>query len=235
MNVILVDPQDFVSPERVSLEGDRLSHIRNVLRAAPGDSVVVGAVGGKLGRGRIVELSEVRVLLDVVFDRDPPRAFGVTLAVALPRPPTLRKVLWQAASLGVKRIALFGSARVEKSYWQSRGLEAAALTRQLRLGLEQALDTIVPEVELHRRFRPFVEDRLPELAPEILLADPAVNSPCPTQVVGPVTLVVGPEGGLLPFEVERLLEQGARPVALGARTLRVETAVVALLGRLGPP
>jgi RsmE family RNA methyltransferase len=132
--------------------------------------------------------------------------------------------------MGVKRFVLLHSRRVEKSYWQSKGLEPEALRRQLLLGLEQARDTILPEVQTERRFRPFAEDRLPGSGPA-LLADPDSPEPCP-RAAGPLTLIVGPEGGFVPFEVERLVAAGARPIGLGARVLRVETAVVSLLARL---
>ena len=46
-------------------------------------------------------------------------------------------------------------------------------------------------------------------------------------------LVVGPEGGFVPRELETLAAAGARTVGLGPRALRVETAVVALLARVG--
>jgi len=47
-----------------------------------------------------------------------------------------------------------------------------------------------------------------------------------------VTLVIGPEGGFIPAEVDLLSRSGCRPVNLGERILRVETAVAALTGRL---
>ena len=47
-----------------------------------------------------------------------------------------------------------------------------------------------------------------------------------------VALAVGPEGGFLPFEIEKLAEAGFEPVSMGGRTLRVETACVALLAQL---
>jgi RsmE family RNA methyltransferase len=152
----------------------------------------------------------------------------------LPRPPSLRKVLQQATALGVKRFVLFASARVEKSYWQSTGLEAAALREQLLLGLEQAGDSVVPRIDLARRFRPFVEDELPALAgsARILVAHPGAETKLDALSTGTALLVVGPEGGLQDHELARLEDAGALRIGLGPRVLRVETAVVALLARL---
>ncbi len=233
VNVILLEPSDFVTETRVRLSGRRLAHVREVCRSAAGDELRVGLIGGKLGTARVLEVDESRLELDVALDRAPPAALPFTLVVALPRPPTLRKLLQQATAMGVKRFVLLHTRRVEKSYWQSRGLAPEALRHQLCLGLEQAGDTVLPEVETERRFRPFAEDRLPDLARQgtALLADPDSSAPCPREP-GPATLIVGPEGGFVPFEVERLVAAGARPVGLGVRRLRVETAVVALLARL---
>lgn len=232
MNVILLDAPDFVADDRVCLGDARADHVRKVLRAVVGDRLIVGRIGGKLGHGTITDLSKTQVALRVTFDREPPPPSAVTLAVALPRPPTLRKVLQQATAMGVKRIVLFHAARVEKSYWSSSALEAGALVRQLRLGLEQARDTVMPEVSFSRRFRPFVEDELPGLAPRILLADGEADRACSAAPGERLSLVVGPEGGLSDFERELLRSVGAIPVGLGPRPLRVETAVVAALGRL---
>jgi RsmE family RNA methyltransferase len=173
--------------------------------------------------------------LEVRLDAAPPPPSPVELVVALPRPPSLRKVLQQATAMGVKRFSFIASRRVEKSFWHSRALRPDALRQQLVLGLEQARDTILPEIELHPRFRPFVEDELParlEHAPG-LVAQPDAPDPCPRGAPGPLTLVVGPEAGFIPFEVELLRAQGVVEIGLGPRVLRVETAVVALLARLG--
>jgi RsmE family RNA methyltransferase len=232
VNVILLDDGDFVADNRVRLADARARHVRDVLRARVGARLVVGRVGGRLGEGLLLALDACEATLEVVLDRDPPPPSPVTIALALPRPPTLRKVLTQVTSMGVKRIALFHSARVEKSYWNSHALHPDAIEAQLRLGLEQARDTVLPQVELHPRFRPFVEDRLPELAPVLLLADPtgsSVGHPAPS---GSSCAVFGPEGGFIPFEFARLHAAGVVCVSLGVRPLRVETAVVALLGRL---
>ena len=236
MNLILLEPDDFEGANRVRLEDRRAAHVREIHRAAEGDTLQVGLVDGELGRARVLTVADDHVLLDVALDTPPPAPLDVTLVVALPRPPSLRKILQQATALGVKAFVLLHTRRVEKSYWQSRGLSDEALRSQLLLGLEQARDTVLPRIELRRRFKPFVCDELPGRLESSagLVAHPEAEAPCPRGPGGPVTLVVGPEGGLLPHELDLLCEQGCSPVALGERILRVETAVVALLARLAP-
>jgi RsmE family RNA methyltransferase len=104
----------------------------------------------------------------------------------------------------------------------------------LLLGLEQARDTIMPEVLLRPRFKPFVEDELPAkiINSLALIAHPGAEQPCPRSVQQHVTLAVGPEGGFIPYEVEKLASLGFLPVSLGERPLRVETVIPALLSRL---
>ena len=235
MNVLLFDAADEIAPGRVRVADRRHRHVREILRARIGDPLEVGRIGGQLGRGTIRTLDEHALELDFALERDPPPPHALTVALALPRPPSLRKVLQQATALGVKRFVLFSSARVEKSYWQSTGLADAALREQLLLGLEQAGDTVLPVIERARRFRPFVEDVLPKLADgaPILVAHPGAVSATAAEAHGARVLVVGPEGGLLPHELALLESVGARRIGLGPRVLRVETAVVALLARLG--
>jgi RsmE family RNA methyltransferase len=231
VNVLLLEPGELGPDGRVRLRGRRHRHVREVLGSRAGETLVVGEIDGLLGTGRVLAIDSDGVDLEVVLDRAPPAPLPVSLALALPRPPTLRKVLQQATALGVKRIALFGSARVEKSFWQSRGLEPAALEEQIRLGLEQARDTIRPRIETARRFRDFALRTLPGLAAggAIWLGDAGAAPPPPGF---PSVLVLGPEGGLLPEEVAALDAVGALRVGIGARALRVETAAVALLGIL---
>jgi RsmE family RNA methyltransferase len=235
VNLILVEPEDFVASDRVRLEGRRLEHVRQVCRAGVGESLRIGELGGKVGSGRILRLDDKALEIEVRLDRAPPAPLPVTLVLALPRPPALRRVLQQATAMGVKRLLLLHSRRVEKSYWQSSGLDESAVDAQLRLGLEQARDTILPVVETRRRFRPFAEDELPLLAHAgpVLLADPGAGpGDLASGEGGHVTLIVGPEGGFIPFELELLTSHGAQLIGLGERVLRVETAVVALLARL---
>lgn len=234
MNLLLLAREDFVAPDLVCIRDRRHRHLLEILKAGPGQPVRAGLLNGKLGTAQVVAQTAEQTTLRVVLTESPPIPAPLTLLLALPRPKAMRRLLQGVTSFGIKRVVLFNSARVDKSYWQSPLLSPAAIAEQLCLGLEQARDTLLPEVLLRQRFRPFVEDELPRLASNSLrlLAHPASTQPCPSAVDGAVTLAIGPEGGFVSFEVELLSAQGFATVHLGARPLRVETAVSALLGRL---
>lgn len=123
---------------------------------------------------------------------------------------------------------------MEKSFWQTPWLSDDNLRENLTLGLEQARDTVMPQVHIRKLFKPFVEDELPALlaGKRALVAHPGTEQPCPTHMDQPTALCIGPEGGFTPYEVGKLEEAGCDPVHLGPRILRVETAVPVLVSRL---
>ncbi|HUR83182.1 MAG TPA: 16S rRNA (uracil(1498)-N(3))-methyltransferase [Thermoanaerobaculia bacterium] len=228
MNLILLFQSDFIEDGRVRLMDRRLAHVTNVHRAAVGDALTVGLCGGAIGTGVVTSLSPLE--LSVSFDREPPPALPLTLILALPRPKVLNRVIASATSLGVKEIHLINSWRVEKSYWKSPRLSSENLSEQSILGLEQARDTRLPTITLHRLFRPFIESFTPR--GRALVAHPGAVAECPRSVSGEVTLAIGPEGGFIAEEIGSFERAGFVPVSLGPRILRVETAVAALVARL---
>ncbi len=234
MNLLLLEDDDFVATDRVQLSGRRLKHLLEVHRAEAGDSLRVGRLNGSMGTGRLLNLDAERAELSVSLEQAPPSKLPLTLLLALPRPKMLRRVLQTVSAMGVPRLVLLNSYRVEKSFWQTPFLQPAAIREQLILGLEQARDTVLPEVLIEQRFKPFVEDRLPAMAAGSLglVGHPGDYPACPRAVEQAVTLAIGPEGGWIPYEVEKLQAAGLQPVQLGERILRVETAVSALLARL---
>lgn len=234
MNLLLLDDADFVAADRVILRDRRLTHMQEVHRAESGDRLRVGRLGGLMGEGRLLRLEANEAELQVSFEQAPPAKLPLTLLLALPRPKMLRRVLQTVAAMGVPRLVLLNSYRVEKSFWQTPFLDPEAVREQLILGLEQARDTVLPEVIIEKRFKPFVEDRLPALAAGSLglIGHPGPWPECPRALSEPVTLAIGPEGGWIPYEVDKLRGAGLNPVQLGERILRVETAVTALLARL---
>lgn len=235
LNLILLYPEDFVNgPDRVRLEGRRFQHVLTVHRAAVGDELSVGLLNGRIGTGKVTRLAQSVLEMEVRIQQAPPAPLPLTLILALPRPKVLRRTLRAVSSLGIKKIVLINSSRVEKSYWQTPFLNDAAVKEQLVLGLEQAKDTVLPEVLLRPLFKPFVEDEAPGIIKETLplVAHPAAREPVPRGANRAVTLAVGPEGGFIPYEIDMLVSCGFKPVSMGERILSVETAVPALIARL---
>lgn len=234
MNLVLLEP-DEVRPEgEARLAGRRARHVREVLRCEPGDRIAVGLVGGLIGEAEVLSAGVAELVLRATLERPPPPPSPVAMLLALPRPKILRKVLQAVAAMGVKRLVLLGSWRVEKAYWSSPLLRPEALREELLLGLEQGRDTVLPAVALERFFKPFVEDRLDEALPGArLLADPRAAGmleahPAPA---GGVAIAVGPEGGWTPYEAAELERRGFAPFSLGPRPLRVDQAVPFIVGQ----
>lgn len=223
MNLVLLFEDDFVAEGRARLSGRRLQHVASVHRAAAGDELTVGVCGGRIGRGRVLLISEDTLELEVTLDRDPPPPLDITLILAVPRPKVLNRVIASATSMGIKQIHLINAWRVEKSYWSSPRLSPENLHLQSILGLEQARDTVLPSITLHRFFRSFVEE-LPSDT-RAFVAHPPASQPLPRGVREPVTLAIGPEGGFIDEEIASLERAGFEAVTIGERILRVETAV----------
>lgn len=234
MNLLLLTPDDCPEPGLARLTGRRLKHVQEVHRAKAGDTLRLGMLGGLMGTGEIVSLSRDELVLRPVLDTAPPDKLPLTLLLSLPRPKMLKRILQTVAAMGVSRLVLMNSYRVEKSFWDSPWLEPDAVREQLVLGLEQSRDTVLPEVLIEPLFKPFVEDRLPVLCrnSRCYVAHPGAAVHCPVALNQPLTLAIGPEGGFIPYEIEKLVEAGFEAVHLGPRILRVETAVTALVARL---
>lgn len=234
MNLLLLTSDDFVADSLVKLQGRQLQYVLDVHQAKVGDTLRVGLVSGLMGEGCISALSADSMDMQVSLTEQPPEPLPLTILLALPRPKMLKRSLQHLTALGVKRIVLMNSYRVEKSFWQSPWLSEEKIHEQLVLGLEQSRDTVLPEVIQEKRFKPFVEDRLPEMVKgkRGLVAHPVGGIACPHQIKEDVVLAIGPEGGFIPYELEKLEEAGFDRIHLGSRILRVETAVTAITSKL---
>jgi RsmE family RNA methyltransferase len=233
MNLVLLRPDDWVTEGVVLLRDHRAEHVRALLKAEVGDAIRVGLIGGCRGEGMVERLDDDGVLLVVRLDQPPPPRHRFDVVLALPRPKMLRRILRTVAEFGVAHLHLINSARVEKSYWQSPLLRAAKVEEALQAGMERSSDTVAPQVHVHRRFRPFVEDELVDLC---------AGRPCWIAHVGgersladvpsvPAVVMIGPEGGFVPFEVELAERVVAQRVHLGQRVLSVDTALPAALAQ----
>lgn len=234
MNIVLLDANQDCSRDIWSIEDQRqIKHLNQHLQLKAGDTLKVGVRDGQRYLTEVQSITAQQIMLRPIQTESVPNKVPVHLILALPRPKVLRRMIMDAVTLGVERISLIHSYRVDKSYWQSPFLQQ--LDDYVTLGLEQAGDTIVPEIQLYKRFKPFVEDVLPTLISEqrpAYVAHPYAEQSMPHAIAHGCNLIVGPEGGFIPYEIDLLKKNGCQAMSLGNRILRTETAVSNILGRL---
>jgi RsmE family RNA methyltransferase len=235
VNLILVDERDVIGADTVSLSDSRATHLLNVLRVTPGQAVRVGFLDGALGVGTVEMARDSQVTMRCMFEPEIPPRPRVDVLLALPRPKVMRRLWAQFAALGVGRIILTNAERVERHYFDTHVLTEACYRPLLIEGLQQARDTRLPIVSIHRQFRILVEDHLDGFFSDgiRLVADPSgatsISAALSDHRDRRVLLAIGPEGGWNDFELSLLEAHGFHRVGLGARTLRVDTACTALL------
>ncbi|CAE7221324.1 nucI [Symbiodinium pilosum] len=231
----------------------RAKHIATVLKPTSGATIRVGCVGVGVGRAGVQVLEDGQVCLSVAGKNSeasgnlrlsplPPQPH-VELLLAMPRPKVMMR-LWSVLSqLGLRRVVLTNAWRVEKPYFSSQATDPSKYTPELLEGLEQAVCTTLPEVQIELRLKPFIEDSLETLfpAPRFLrllchpgdAGVPISEAICRAQAQSAppqaVLLAVGPEGGWVDYEVELFRKHGFTQVSLGSRILTTDVALVSLV------
>ena len=233
MNIVLLEAEQTQS-EFWKIDNPRqIQHLSQHVQLNAGDTLKVGIRNGERYLTEVISVSEQQIRIRPIQLEAIPTKLPVHLILALPRPKVLRRMVMDAVTLGVERISLIHSYRVDKSYWQSPFLQQ--LDDYVTLGLEQAGDTISPEIQMYKRFKPFVEDVLPTFISDqkpAYVAHPYAEQQMPHVIQHSCCLIVGPEGGFIPFEVDLFKKNGCQARRLGNRILRTETAVSHILGRL---
>lgn len=236
MNIILFEPSELPPSGEIQLADHRAQHLRKVLRVKPGDRVRVGVLDGPQGMGEVLAIEERSVTLRCRCDDPPPPAGTDTLLLAFARPKVLLRCLEHAAALGFGRVVLFRSRRVEPSHLSSHAITPAVIEERLRRGLEQSRRTMRPSVLLVPRFRQLIEAELPRSVPAenrfVADADADTEAALARPAPMPLSVVIGPEGGLIPHELEQFARHGFALVRAGSQPLRVETALSYLSGQL---
>lgn len=230
MNLLLLDEKDLTGSNTAVISDERLQHVITVLASKAGDSLTVGLVNGNMGTALITTLDKKELHLQFILDKTPPPPLPLTVVLALPRPKMLRRIVHNIAEFGIKELHLIHSYKVEKSYWQTPWLDDAQINAFLLNGLSQAKDTALPKVFLHKRFKPFVEDTLPLIIDnkEAFIAHPYCDEPMPAASSNERVIVIGPEGGFTPYEVDLIRQQGVKAIQMGARIYKVENALTLL-------
>lgn len=236
MNVIILPPSAFDESGNANITNPvQLTHIKNVLKATVGDTLKIGKLGQNIGKGEIAQMNdEICQLTNITLNQSPPPKLNLTVILALPRPKVLRRLILDMTAFGVSHIIIVNSARTDKSYWGSPLLNR--IDEFVLEGLQQGIDTIPPAITFEKRFKPFVQDELPSIIKHksSLVLHPYTDMTFRDHVAKnhlPDVIIVGAEGGFVPYEIELLQSVGVQVATLGERILRTESALNAILGR----
>jgi 16S rRNA (uracil1498-N3)-methyltransferase len=214
----------------LTLAGGEAQHLLQVLRLGPGARVRAFDGRGLEADGVVAHADALRVTLKLGSPRpsEVEAALAVTLAVALLKGDKLSEVVRRGTELGVVRFTPFLSERCDVRELSPNKL--ARLRRVAQEAAKQSGRSVVPPVAEAVKLAQLEPDgRWLVAAPEAEATLRELLAECQTQRV---TVVTGPEGGFSPAELNFLEDRGAQSVQLGARTLRAETAPIAVAAAL---
>ncbi len=220
----------------VELTGDEAHHLGRVLRLGVGDEVAVFDGVGHEWAGRIATAGRTGMTVELIQSIDPTPEPGVrvTLAVGLLKGDQMDAVVRDATMLGVTGIVPLLTAHVSDSGLAKGGDKVLARWQRVAVAsAKQCARAVVPVVGPIAPFDAVVRDTPRDQT--IIATEPAAGGGRSPAGVGRPTsalVLVGPEGGWSRSELELALERGARPIQLGPRTLRAESAPIVLLSAL---
>lgn len=218
-------PRIFVGGEfsmgaQVELPDDELHKLRNVLRLRAGDYVVLCPGDG---RAVLAELDGRTVHVREVLEPETEPRIQVTLALGLPKPDALETAIRMGSEMGIARFLLFDADRTvvrwDADKREKRLVRLRAIARE---AAEVAFRVRLPEVAFLKNLEAVLSAH-PDcvvLSESDRVLTHFVTSPAPDELV----LVVGPEGGFAPREMDLIGDRGR---TLGPRVMRVDTAVAA--------
>lgn len=238
---LFADPSN-VQDELLTITGPEVNHIRNVMRLKPGEEISVSIGGdGKEYRYGIESYTEDSVLcrLRFVKDKEVELPVKVLLFQGLPKADKMDLIVQKAVELGAAEIIPVsmercvvkldaGKAAKKTARWQTIAESAASQSRR----------SIIPRVLAPMSMKEAVEyakeqTEVRVIPYELQEDDGSVKQYLESLKEGQsVSIFIGPEGGFAPGEVELAKEAGIRPISLGRRILRTETAGLAILSWL---
>lgn len=233
------------SAECVRVEGEQAHHLKQVLRARPGDTFEFIDGKGRWARAVVETLpprGEIRCRIQEQHSQPPLGDDRWILLQALVRFEKFEWILEKAAELGVTRIIPLQTAYTEAKW---RGVSSNRFERWEKIlveSLKQSRRLHLPVVSRPMRFDQAIGKT--EASVKILLSEkpgtPTLKSVArsmpgfasasiQTRGIMKVALAIGPEGGWANEEVAFAQGAGYQPVSLGESILRSETAAVAAL------
>jgi 16S rRNA (uracil1498-N3)-methyltransferase len=234
-----VTPEPFSSGQTVTLGEDEAHHIR-VLRLEVGQQVGLLDGRGMRGRGALVRVAKrhAAVTVETVANVEAPPSVHLILPVA-----DRDRMLW----LAEKATELGATSWRPVSFKRSKSVtpRGEGTTFQQKVAARMAgalgqshgawLPVAYPEATVERAIAATPDG--PKLVLDmggepigLLIADAIANArEHGAGFLRPITIVVGPEGGMEPAEVEQFRAAAFRAVSLGHNVLRFETAAIAAL------
>lgn len=238
---LFADPSD-VQDELLTITGPEVNHIRNVMRLKPGEEISVSIGGdGKEYRYGIESYTEDSVLcrLRFVKDKEVELPVKVLLFQGLPKADKMDLIVQKAVELGAAEIIPVsmercvvkldaGKAAKKTARWQTIAESAASQSRRSMIPRVLAPMSMKEAVEYAKE-----QTEVRVIPYELQEDDGSVKQYLESLREGQsVSIFIGPEGGFAPGEVELAKEAGIRPISLGRRILRTETAGLAILSWL---
>jgi RNA methyltransferase, RsmE family len=239
MNICLFTPDEINKP--LSVSDERGEHIVKILHKKTGDTFTAGVIGGQAGTATITAITpgpdggKGTVSFTFAPESDGKPLYPLTLVIGFPRPIQLKRLLRDAAGLGVCAVHLTGTELGEKSYMQSSLVERGAAYRMLLDGTVQAAGTHVPELFLHGTLADCLASVSAAGTVKIALDNVRASSPltgfladCSVQDAEKrgvsVAAAIGSERGWTDTERALLESAGWTRCSMGRRVLRTETA-----------
>jgi 16S rRNA (uracil1498-N3)-methyltransferase len=215
---------------RALLIGDEAHHLLHVMRAKPGQAVIVFDGSGAEFSARVERLGRSEVELAIgersVVDRESP--VELTLAAALPKGDRQRWLVEKAVELGVWRLIPLETSRgvaqpVDKALARLRRavIEASkqcGRNRLMEIAAARSWESVCSAAEPHGCMRLMADP-----SGEVRLADSLLS-----RQAARVQVAIGPEGGWTEEELGLARTQGWEIIGLGPRILRLETAALAI-------
>lgn len=237
----------FVEPHQIDEEnhqihivGADVNHIKNVLRMKNGEELWISDGEGKEYHCTIENLETDEVLLHILYAQEPDYELPnrIYLFQGLPKADKMELIIQKAVELGAfeiipvetKRcVVKLDAKKADKkvSRWQQIAESAAKQSKRMLVPQVHAVlsykEALAYAKELDISLIPY------ELAKGMAETKKIIADIAKGQSIG---IFIGPEGGFEEAEVEAAMEAGAKPVTLGKRILRTETAGLAILSIL---
>ncbi len=234
MNRILIEKQELRDDGTCELTGRRAAHIVNILHPVAGQILKIGIINGPRGEGLVQQIGQEHVILKCRLEPGHSGAERVDLLLALPRPKVMKRLWAPLASFGLGRIMITNAENVEKNYFATHWLSPDFFRTLIIEGLEQSGRTAMPDVSIHKKLKPLIEDDLGSW-PVKLMAHPAAGHRLlQTRIpsAGRILLAIGPEGGWTEYERALFCDRGFVPVSLGTAVLKSDVACISALAVL---